>query len=196
MLISATLRHGSEAMAAAPGSQLVHSMHSPPVRLTGRSVDWAVSFGAMGALTAAGATLPFLWMAFPIQDFHLALAGLAAATALMAGATLPGLLDHLRTRVRLRALMLSAVLAGAVWGGLVSGVAASVTAPQLIIPGFSMPLSLGGLIAAGAVVGALQIGWFWLGHAVQTALQRKRWPLVLAAATLAPALGWAAGLLL
>ena len=183
-------------MAAAPGTQLVHSAHSPPERPTGRSFDWALSFGAMGALTAAGATLPFLWLAFPIQDFHLALAGLAAATALLAGATLPGLLDHLRTRVRLRSLMMSAVFAGAVWGGLVSGIAASVTAPQLIIPGFSMPLNLGGLIAAGAAVGALQVGWFWLGHAVQTALRRRRWPLVMAAAALAPILGWVAGLLI
>lgn len=180
-------------MAAAP--QLVHTPHAPPERITGRSLDWAVSFSAMGLLTAAGATLPFLWMAFPLQDFHLMVAGLAVTTMLVAGATLPLLLDHLRTRVRLRALVVSAVAAGALWGGIVAGVAASITQPQLVIPGFSLSLGVEGLIAAGALVGALQVGWFWLAMAVQTALQRKRWPLVLAAATLAPVLGWAAGLL-
>jgi hypothetical protein len=168
-----------------------------PQRVTGRSVDWALSFGVMGTLTALGATLPSLFLAFPFQAYHLALAALAGATALALGATLPGVLDVLRRRVRLRWLVAGALAIGGAWGALVSGLAAALTTPALEIGTvermWAYPLETGGLVAAGALVGALQVSWFWLGHAVQTALRGRRWPLLAAAAALAPILGWIAG---
>lgn len=115
-----------------------------------------------------------------------------AATGALLGAAFPRLLLGPFSRLPVAVMLLVGAVIGAAWGGIVGAAAALVEAEvgrMSLVPARHF-VALGA--GAGAVAGALQLGWFWLPYTLRRARGRPAWPVVVAACAVSAGLGRAA----
>lgn len=150
----------------------------------GSSVAWLRDFGLIGAVTGAAAPAFFWWH----QPEYLAACGaIGASLGGLLGLVMRPLLLGPFSRWPFGVLLVVGLGAGALWGGgtgLGGGIVGFGLEDQMGLPFIS------GI--AGAVAGALQLGWFWLPYTLRHARGRSTWPIVLAACLLSAGLGVAA----
>lgn len=119
-----------------------------------------------------------------LAAYPVAASGLGAASGYLGGLAAPSVLERLRKRLSLKAITALALLAGGLWGAAVGAAATLVVWPA---PAFTPPFVIGALL--GAPVGAMALGLLWLPYTMQAVLGGRRWPVLAAAAVMAPALG-------
>ena len=155
--------------------------------ITGRPDRWARDLAAVGACTSAVA--PALVMGLSVYTLIAAVVGAVTGAAL--GASMPALLDRVRGRVPIPALLLAGPALGAVWGGAVGGAASLALLDVTINNGFHMtPNGLFLLsVLTAAIGGALQFGLFWFPYTFQTVRGGRTWPVVLGACLMTPVVG-------
>ncbi|MEL6348483.1 MAG: hypothetical protein AAFV53_35580 [Myxococcota bacterium] len=148
--------------------------------VTGSPARWARDMAVIGG--SASVSMPLmgaLLVGLPIG--YVAAAGIAGAvTGGGVGALMPGLLERLRGRIPLAALLVGlGPIIGALWGAAVGVLAAPAVGAHML------PLSV---LTAG-IGGALQFGLWWFPYTFQTVRKAPVLPVVLMAAVSAPILG-------
>lgn len=162
-----------------------HPSRSSPLGSVGA---WLRDFTLIGAVTGAAAPACYWWH----QPSYLVACGLiGGALGGLLGLVMRPLLLGPFSRWPFGVLLVFGLGVGALWGGgtgLGGGILGFGLEDQMGLPFIS------GI--AGAVAGALQLGWFWLPYTLRHARGRSTWPIVLAACVLSAGLGISALLLL
>ena len=152
--------------------------------LVGRPHQWARDFGVIGLFsgTLAPATLAMVcgWPVVAASGF---VGGCGGA---LLGAMAPSMLERVRGRVPLPALLLLGLPIGAVWGAS-SGFAAGLTYQLLSGDTVVLPPFLWAWVAAMA--GAMQLGLVWFPYTFLRVLDKPTWPVVAASCAGSAALG-------
>lgn len=152
---------------------------APPIAgpIPGHPRAWARDLAALGATTSVSLSLLF-WAGVP-RGFTPLVGFFTVLSGGLIGRCMPRVLDAVRGRVPIGALVLAAPVVGGLWGGLSGGLAGLLTEPR------SGPV-LG--LLAGGLAGAAQFGWFWLPYTVQTVRRKPTWPLLVASVFALPAI--------
>ena len=149
----------------------------------GGTKRWATDLAFVGAVSGAVAPLAFApMMAMPAATYAVIAGAAGAATGLALGLVAPKLLTGLLRNVPVGALLVGGIALGGAWGGLVGAITATAISPH--------PELLHSSVEIAAIAGAIQLGWWWLPYLMRLAKGKSTWPLMLAAAALAPFLGW------
>jgi hypothetical protein len=149
---------------------------------------WVRDLCLVGGATAVGAPLAALvssgFLVAPEASLYLATSGLVGlGTGALLGAVTPRLVAWKLGRLPRIAFLGIGLATGAAWGALVGAVAGQAVAPH------TGAWALSALMAAP--VGALQLGWFWVGSTQRRVRRRPVGGMLAAAALLAPVLGLA-----
>ena len=136
---------------------------------------WARDLALVGAVTMLPLAVTVSWKTALLAAAFSALGG-----ALL-GALVPRLLHRHVRRFPLLLLAPAGVGLGALWG-------AAAALPAAVL-GHSPEIRT---VELAATVGAAQLGWLWIPHAVRLARRRASWPTLIAAAVAAPLVAWLA----
>lgn len=146
--------------------------------------DWAIIGLASGALAPIGVGVLSSPLGLP---FVLAagLVGMLVGAAI--GAAAPPVLERVRGKMPIAALLMLGLPIGAVWGAL-AGLAGGLATGDLETAVLT--------VFGAGVAGAAQLGAAWFPYTFLSVLQRRTWPVVLLSVLAAPLLGWLAIVLL
>ena len=152
----------------------------------GSRLSWARDFAIIGAVTGFAAPAPFWWGNFTYLG---ACAGAGAVVGALLGVVMAGALVGPFARWPFGVLLLFGLGVGAAWGASAAYLGG--------VAGFGTPahdkLELAKLSSmAGAVAGAVQLGWFWLPYVLRKSRGLSGVPIVVASCLISGALGFAA----
>lgn len=140
-----------------------------PHPVTGSPLRWARDMALVGGGTSA--FVPALVSGLAPPGYPLAAAAAGVVTGALLGLAMPGLLDRVRGRVPLPALLVSSLLLGGAWGGVAGALAGLPFGVNNVVLG----------LMAGSIAGAAQFGWWWFPYTFQTVRGGRTWPLLVAA---------------
>ncbi|MCB9684038.1 MAG: hypothetical protein H6735_03220 [Alphaproteobacteria bacterium] len=174
-------RSEAHASQAATSASVEGYLVGPPTRW---ARDWALIGLASGALAPIGLGM---WsnpagIAFVVAA---GLVGMIVGAAI--GGFAPAVLERVRGRWPIPALLMLGLPIGAVWGAL-AGLAGGLAVGD---PSFLVYSVFG-----AAIAGAAQLGATWFPYTFLSVLQRRTWPVVLLSVLAAPLLGWLAVVLM
>lgn len=157
-------------------------------RVTGEPRLWGRDMAYLGGVTSLVCT--GMGMTFSVSpQYVLAATAAGALTGGALGLAAPALLDQVRGRLPLAALVaVAGPLAGAAWGGLTGAIAWGLAGGSPGMTGYSLGMS----VTVAAIAGAIQLGWSWFPYTFQTVRREPRWPALLASTLLTPFVGIAA----